>query len=254
MSNLGLVSISFRDLSVEQIIDLCRKNGLKSVEWGGDTHVPHGDTERAKRVYELCENNGISVAAYGSYYRVCPKKTVNPEWSSVLDTAACLHASVIRVWICEQGSEETSNEEFLQAVKECREISEAAAQKGITVCCECHPYTLTDDYNYTMRLLKEVNHPNFKLYWQPNQFKSLKYNLDAIKALREHIVNVHTFYWEGWERLSLKEGIDVWKAYLQELKDYPKNYLFEFMPNGTTDELPEQIEIFKEIEGNYLRG
>ena len=74
MSNLGLVSISFRDLSVEQIIDLCKKNGLKSVEWGGDIHVPHGDTERAKRVYELCENNGISVAAYGSYYRVCPKK------------------------------------------------------------------------------------------------------------------------------------------------------------------------------------
>ncbi|MBQ8649291.1 MAG: TIM barrel protein [Clostridia bacterium] len=244
MDNLGLVSISFRNLSIEEIINLCRKNGLKNIEWGGDVHVPHGDIETAKAVFEECEQAGIKTAAYGSYYRVCPKKTVNPKWSAVVDTAAALHATVIRVWICEQGSAETDEKEFNAAVEELKEMCGIAAKKGIIVCAECHPFTLTDDYVYSVRLAKAVNLPNFKLYWQPNQFKDLQYNLSSIDAMKEYIINVHTFYWEENKKLSLSEGREIWQMYLKRLGNTPKCFLFEFMPNDSPEELPEEIKIF----------
>ena len=44
----GLVSITFRDLEANEIIDLVKKSGLTAIEWGGDVHVPHGDFNRAR--------------------------------------------------------------------------------------------------------------------------------------------------------------------------------------------------------------
>ena len=42
----GLVSISFRPLSVDEIMDLCEKNNLKYIEWGSDVHAPCDNAER----------------------------------------------------------------------------------------------------------------------------------------------------------------------------------------------------------------
>ena len=46
---IGLVSVSFRGLAPEAIIDLAAECGLGGVEWGGDVHVPCGDLRRAVR-------------------------------------------------------------------------------------------------------------------------------------------------------------------------------------------------------------
>ena len=46
----GLVSVSFRPLAGEEIIRLAKETGLAAVEWGGDVHVPAGDTARAKEL------------------------------------------------------------------------------------------------------------------------------------------------------------------------------------------------------------
>ena len=44
MIKIGLVSISFRDLFPKQIVDMVAEVGLDAIEWGGDVHVPHGDS------------------------------------------------------------------------------------------------------------------------------------------------------------------------------------------------------------------
>ena len=38
----GLVSVTFRKLSPEEIVQLVVSSGLKGIEWGGDIHLPHG--------------------------------------------------------------------------------------------------------------------------------------------------------------------------------------------------------------------
>ena len=46
----GLVTVTFRKLDPYEIIDVCKKAGLEYTEWGGDIHVPSGDTARAAEV------------------------------------------------------------------------------------------------------------------------------------------------------------------------------------------------------------
>ena len=41
----GLCSVSFRKLTVEEIIAAVKDAGLDGIECGGDVHVPHGDVE-----------------------------------------------------------------------------------------------------------------------------------------------------------------------------------------------------------------
>lgn len=48
MKNIGLVSISFRNRTAEEIIEAVKNAGLNAIEWGGDVHVPHGNVSRAR--------------------------------------------------------------------------------------------------------------------------------------------------------------------------------------------------------------
>ena len=66
----GLVSISFRGLCPDEIISLCKENGLCKIEWGSDVHVPVGDIKKAKEISEKCKTAGVDPFAYGSYYRL----------------------------------------------------------------------------------------------------------------------------------------------------------------------------------------
>ena len=64
----GLVSISFRKYSVEELIEASLAAGITAIEWGSDVHVPAGDVETAKKTAELCEKANITLPQYGSYY------------------------------------------------------------------------------------------------------------------------------------------------------------------------------------------
>jgi len=57
----GLVTVTFRQLSPEQIANAAKKAGLQVLEWGGDVHVPAGDTMRAR------SDNGSEFIAYATH-------------------------------------------------------------------------------------------------------------------------------------------------------------------------------------------
>lgn len=99
----GLVSISFRDLSPERLIQEVVDAGLQGLEWGGDVHVPHGDTSTAEQVGIRTREAGLEVVAYGSYYRLGETRD-NPEFEAVLESACALKAPTIRVWAGRQAS------------------------------------------------------------------------------------------------------------------------------------------------------
>lgn len=68
MLNTGLVSVTFRDKTPEEIISAVKQCGLEGIEWGGDVHVLPGDVSRAREIRHLTEQAGLAVWAYGSYF------------------------------------------------------------------------------------------------------------------------------------------------------------------------------------------
>lgn len=241
MIRSGLVSITFRKLSVEEIIDLVVRGGLDGIEWGGDIHVPHGDLARAKEVGQLTLDAGLRVAAYGSYYRVGLDEPV--PFEAVLKTAVQLGAPVIRVWAGNQGSETADDEYRQKVISESRRIGNLAAAENIVVAYEFHGGTLTDTNESALDLLNSVNHDNIKTYWQPIAHESHEYCLDGLRAIADRLTNIHAFTWtvsDGKvQRELLDVGQQVWMNYLQQAASLEGEHfaLIEFVK----DDLPENF-------------
>ena len=105
----GLVSITFRGLTPQQIINGAVDAGVEGIEWGGDVHVPHGELATAREVAERTRDAGLAVSSYGSYYRF---NESDVQFSHVLATAVALGAPVIRVWAGRQGSADADAAEW----------------------------------------------------------------------------------------------------------------------------------------------
>ncbi len=236
----GLVSVTFRPKTPEQVVALVAKGKLDAIEWGGDIHVPHGDVERAKQVRRMTLDAGLIVASYGSYYRAAHSENDNLPFAKVLDSALALDAPTIRVWAGTLGSAKADAANRAAVADDLRRIGSMAAGEGITVSLEYHGGTLTDTNESAAQLLQDVNHPNIRLYWQPPEGDEA-YRMAGLKAALPVLSNLHVFHWvmcNGQrERCPLAEGHESWKTYFRAVRETgrPHAALLEFV-RGDSDE------------------
>lgn len=239
----GLVSVSFRKLSPSTLIDACVRSGLQAIEWGGDIHVPHGDIAIAQEVGHATRDAGLTVAAYGSYYR-CDPTADQPDFDDVLASAKALGAPLIRVWAGTSASAETSDDDRTRITKDLRRIGELAAQAEVQICIEYHANTLTDDPDSALQLIEVVDHPNVKLYWQTSNGKSTDYSAAVLRRLLPHITHLHVFHWEfnegEFDRRPLAEAVHEWHDFLQIATPVPpleRCLLLEFVRDDSLEQL-----------------
>ncbi len=241
----GLVSVSFRSLSVERIIEITRAAGLDTIEWGGDVHVPAGDIKRAEEVARLTEQAGLHTYSYGSYYRIgasAPDDILGVIWC-----AEALGAKIVRVWAYNKGTDEVSADEYERAVGDARRICRTA--QNITFCLECHNNTLTDSYASAVKFLADVGCENLKLYWQPNQYRTHGYNLDAARAISAVCRGVHVFAWEGDEKFPLEHHTERWKEYARIIRKKAPDaeFMLEFMHDNREESLCTTADTLRKI-------
>ena len=215
MIKSGLVSVSFRKLSPDEIIAAAVKAGLKGIEWGGDVHVPHGDLARAAAVLAACRREKVEISAYGSYYRAgLPTGNDNLDFSQVLDTARALETSTVRVWAGHHGSAGQSPEQRQEGVDDLKRICDLAGAHNVSISLEYHSNTLTDTNASASQLIQEVNHDNLRFYWQPPLGTNREYRLEGLRGILPRLTNLHVFWWHTEHdttcRLSLEEGMVFW--------------------------------------------
>jgi sugar phosphate isomerase/epimerase len=233
----GLVSITFRQLSPPQIIELAARAGLCGIEWGGDVHVPHGETAVAREVRRATLQAGLQVAAYGSYYRVGASEDEGLSFTHVLHTAIELEAPLIRVWAGKKNSEDADDEYFRLIVNEMQHICEKAEQAGIKIATEFHGGTLCNTAASTSRLIGAVNHPSLRTLWQPSVGLSTPEAAEGLREVLPHLAHLHMFQWDGTARRPLAEGEDAWREYLSIAKDQAEWALLEFVQGDETAQL-----------------
>jgi 3-dehydroshikimate dehydratase len=216
----GLVSVTFRQLTPAEVIDLATAHGMAAIEWGGDVHVPTGDLTAAREVAGRCADAGITVEAYGSYYRAAG------DFGPVLETALALGAPRIRVWAGQRGSAEETDRAGV--VDDLRRVAELAAGEGVEVAVEYHADTLTDTLPSALDLFAQA--PALKPYWQPPVGSTTADALAAVPALAP--VAAHVFSWDDTGgRLPLAARADLWLPVLEELAALPgtRHALLEFV-------------------------
>lgn len=243
MFKAGLVSVSFRSLSVEEIIAATKLTNLKHIEWGSDIHAPHSDLQNLRHIADLCEQNGIN-RSYGTYFRF--GRDSLEELLPYIQAAKILNAKILRVWCGTKSSNEYTVYELPQLYKDCKAAARLAEEAGVTLGLECHNWTLTDTKESALALMKEVNSPAFKMFWQPNQFKSVQENLEYAKLLAPYVICIHAFNWEGDNKYPLAFAKETWVNYLRQFSSNLP-VLLEFMPDDKIETLSEESKTLQNI-------
>ncbi len=240
----GLVSISFRSLTHTEIIKICKDSALAAIEWGGDVHSSAGDIEKAKEIKEDTLSCGLTIPEYGSYYRL--GESDGEKKLAITSSARALGCETVRVWASTKNRKLHTSDEYNAVIDDTREL--CLNNSDLTFCLECHNNTLSEDYNDAIEFINDVNCPNLKMFWQPNQYKDHGYNLSSLKALLPYVKSVHVFAWEKDKKLPLSSHSHLWKDYLNILKDSPEekiHLMLEFMYDNSPETLYSEAQTLK---------
>lgn len=251
MIRSGLVSISFRQLDPAAVIEIAQKAHLDGIEWGGDSHVPHGDVRRAEIVRAQTRDAGLAVASYGSYYRTGEAPSdKNPDFNAVLTSAVTLCAPVIRVWAGNRPSREADQVYRDAVIADSIRIAQLAARENIRIAFEYHANTLTDTAASATNLLRQTGHPNLFCYWQPPVDMDPAAAEAGLRSIAPWLSYIHVFYWpQAQVRRPLSEGSALWRRYFDLVRSWPADRyaLLEFVMNDDPEQAVADAQTLKRL-------
>lgn len=256
MLKCGLVSISFRDLGVQEIIGAAAAASLGVIEWGGDVHAPHGDPAAVALTARLSRENKIATPTYGSYLRLgeCSGEDIR----AVLSAAERIGAATVRIWGGREATEPGETAAWQRLVDSAKAVAAEAAARGLTAALECHAGTVTERAENALAFIDAVGDPALRSYWQPDRRLSHEQNLAAAKALAPFVDCIHVFNWDKWGKYPLAQAKDMWKEYFSvfaqetSARDIPA--LLEFMPDGKPESLPTEAAALRDIVSSLNGG
>lgn len=246
MYQTGVVSVSFRNLSPEEVIRAAMAAGLYHIEWGSDVHAPYADVERLQHIVQLQKSYGVNCCSYGTYFRL--GETPLEELPGYIRAAKMLGTNILRLWIKWKRPWDYTEEEKQDLFTQCREAAKIAEEAGVILCMECHRNTYTETKDSTLELMKAVDSPAFRMYWQPGQERTVEENVQYARELKDYTYHIHVFQCTVDARFPLAEGIDEWKTYLKEFSE-DRCLLLEFMPDGKVESLPAEADSLRTIIG-----
>lgn len=246
MYHAGLVSISFRSLTPKQIIDAVANAGLACIEWGSDVHAPCHDIPSLQEIARLQKDAGISCCSYGTYFRIGVNTA--QELPDYIRAAKILGTNILRLWCGSKGSEEFTPQERDVLFEQCRVLARIAEKEGVVLCMECHNWTFTDRADAALALMQAVDMPSFRMYYQPNQFRTTEENIYYAKRLAPYTLHLHVFNWKEYDRFPLRDSLPLWREYLSAFSG-DRHLLLEFMPDDRVESLPGEAAALLQLIG-----
>lgn len=186
---IGVASVTFRNKTVSQVVEIAKNEDVEFIEWGGDVHVK--TTNDAKLAKKLCDENNIKISSYGSYYRT--GYSDKAEWEEICRISSEMGASSVRIWLGNKDSEDFTESEYKELLEEMKILCSKAKEYNLLVCPECHNNTFNNNTEAILKLKNDLNCDNFKTYFQ-SRYLRLGYDIDRIEKTFDFIENFHVSY------------------------------------------------------------
>lgn len=242
---IGFTSVSLRKYTVEEVVDAAVKAKADFIEWGSDVHVKTPDD--AKKAKKLCDENGIAIRAYGTYYRIgCHDRAA---WTNICECASIMGAKYVRTWLGTKGSKLTSQKEYEKLLDDARLCCDEAAKYGLTVSNECHHDTYNDETDSSLKFLADIGRDNMKTYYQ-SWYRDEAGDKDKLYKLISYVTDTHISFSE-MDKFQLLHKKD--KEYIIKILSWLRDLSFEggltieFTKNDKADNLIGDVERLREL-------
>lgn len=236
---IGLASVTFRQKSIEEIVDLAVENNIDYIEWGADVHVK--DLNKAAHAKKLCDRAGIKICSLGSYYRVGSNNT--EKWIEICKIAKELSAKYIRVWLGDKNSGDVTPAEYSDLLSDAKKVCDIAAEFNLSVSAECHNHTYNNNTDAIIKFINDLNRPNFGTYFQ-SYYSDRKYDLDRIKRTILFCNFVHVSFRDlKREQRNKQKDNDYLKFIIDELTNinFDGYILIEFTRWNSVNQLKKDL-------------
>ena len=248
----GLVSVTFRKHTADEIVKMAADASLAAIEWGADVHAKVGEIENAISVGRITRDAGLLTISFGSYFWIGHEEE-HGSFADVISTAEALGASNIRSWAGRKASRDVDDAGFAFVAGEIAKRCDEAAAHGLTLSLEYHPNTLTDCKESAVRLAKAVDRDNLRLYWQPNFELSDSENLASLEAVQPWLSNINVFSWlgAGAARYPLSHSLDLFRSVADMIRSDGRDHgmLLEFVMGDDPAQMAEDAETLLGIIG-----
>ena len=188
---IGLTSTTFKKKSIREVVEAAKKAGVSYIEWGERCHI--NTLEDAREAKLLCDEAGIEISSFGSYYAVGSGDET--EHKRLCELTKAMGADSIRIWLGKKNSEETDGAEYKTLLEDAKKLCDTATEYGIFICAECHDHTFNNNTDAILKFTAELGRENFRTYYQSRYFR-FEYDLDRIDRTYAITKDVHVSYSE----------------------------------------------------------
>ena len=248
MFKTGVVSVSFRKLTVDEVIKCTKDAGLLAIEWGSDVHAPYTDLERINYIAKAQKEAGLYCSSYGTYFKLGEHDT--EELRGYIAAAKILGTNILRLWCGNKNFEDMTAEERDYIVSESKKAAKIAEELGAVLCMECHNNSFTNSVDGALYLMEAVNSEAFRMYWQPATKHTVEMNIDYATKIAPYTYNVHVYYYEDGVKHPLADGVESWRKYLACFGT-DRHLLLEFMPDNSPDSLATEAKTLNSLAAEF---
>ena len=189
---IGLCTIAFSELPLEEVLDIAAESRFDGVEiWGKAPHIPDKyDPEYVRAILRMAKERELEIISFGSY--VDPlMEDYEKHWDVAFRITQDLETKTMRVWSRGGSSKNTTSEQKAAIISVLRKMSREAEQRGIILATEMHGNNFTDTADTILELIRAVDHPNLKTYYQPIFAPDSDDPCEAAHMIGQYVVNVH---------------------------------------------------------------
>jgi sugar phosphate isomerase/epimerase len=217
MIHAALASAALLGESPETVLQTALDAGINGVEWSADGFLEQGDLSKAGDLMMKTLRAGLCSVSYASLFRFGIHD--HGSFGKVLETAATLHAPMVRVWTGLHGVgtgtldyEGRASHEFADEVLR---LADRAGGMGISLCFGFAKGSILDSYDSAVRLFASLDHPFIKLVWELLDGNNFDTAREAFAALSGRIGMVMARGSDGQDTSdSLAENEEDWLEYL----------------------------------------
>ena len=159
------------------------------MEWSADGFLQPGDMAAAGDLMIQTLRAGLCSVSYASLFRFGIHD--HGSFSTILDTAATLHAPLVRVWTgppgvgtCSADDEGKPGRDFAEEIL-C--LADKAGELGISLCFGFAKGSILDSYAKAVGFFTALDHPFIKLVWELLEGSNFDANRGAFAALSGRI-------------------------------------------------------------------
>jgi len=158
-------------------------------------HISRENENSVHRILDLGDSLGVSFPIVGAYPQLHlsgdERNRELDRFKRIIEFARILRTRIVKIFAGSKGTEELDGKEYKRSVEFLQQMIDLAAATDLTITGELHRKTLLDSIASTRELLATLNTTDFRICYQPFDFRATERAVTDYAALADVVAHVH---------------------------------------------------------------